>query len=748
MGITYDEKQRLFTLRSDNSVYQMQISCSGHLLHLYYGEAVSDNCEYLYPLQDRGFSPNPYELREGRNWSLDQLPQELSTSNIGDYRISALDVLSDKGVVGSNLTYLSHEIREGKYRLSTLPSARGDEDVCTLEICLSDELTGLKANLLYAVYEQEDVITRALRISNDSESEFEIEQIASVCLDIPYNVTDLMHFHGRHAMEMQRERLSLPYGIVMFSSSRGMTSHQHNPFVILLEQETNEDCGNCYGVMLEYSGSHSFSIEKDQSKSVRVVAGINDKHFAWRLGSGESFETPESILSFSANGLTKLSHSYHSFIRKHIVERPEHETLKPVLLNSWEALYCDFDETHILKLAEKSKELGANLFVMDDGWFGNRVDDRRSLGDWYENPKKFPSGLKAVCEKINEMGLKFGIWIEPEMISEESELFKEHPEWVLRVPGRLPSMSREQLVLDMSREDVRDYLEEVIGGLIENLKVSYVKWDMNRALSDLYSSEIEPDRMRELPHRYMLGLYELLGRIKDKHPEVLLEGCAGGGGRFDAGMMSFFPQIWTSDNTDPIARLSIQQGASYGYPVSVMGAHVSASPNHQTGRSTALGVRSMVAMSGSFGYELNPDLLSEDERAEIGVQIERFREYEHILHDGFYYRLGNEKTNKDYSAWQHVSDDGKETLLNLVIINPEANANSINVRLKGLKEGSKYRIVREEKFGASQDVRSAWLTGSPREGLVLSSEALMKAGLTIAPMQGDYPGVQYYLREE
>ena len=748
MSIVYDEKYKLFTLRTENTLYQAQISETGHLLHLYYGSSVDDRCDYLYPLQDRGFSPNPYELREGRNWSLDQLPQEISTVNGGDYRISALDICSENGIIGSELTYLSHEIKEGKYPLENLPFARGDKDsASSLEITLSDKLTGIEVDLIYAVYEAEDVITRALRVRNNSDSEFEIEQIASVCLDVPYGITDMIHFHGRHAMEMQKERITLPFGIATFSSSRGMTSHQHNPFVILLEKETNEDFGNCYGVMLSYSGSHSFSVEKDQSASVRLIAGINEDHFVWYLKSGDSFETPESILSFSADGVTKLSHNYHKFIRKYVIERPEGEALKPVLLNSWEALYCDFDDERILRLAEKSKELGADLFVMDDGWFGNRIDDKRSLGDWYENPERFPRGLKDTAEKITEMGLRFGIWIEPEMISEDSELIKEHPEWVLRIPGRKPTMGREQMVLDLSRSDVVDYLYEVIGGLLGKIPATYVKWDMNRGLSDLYSEKLEARKMRELPHRYLLGLYALLSKLKKEFPEVLFEGCAGGGGRFDAGMMSYFPQIWASDNTDPIARLSIQQGASYGYPVCVQGAHVSASPNHQTGRSTSLGVRSMVAMSGSFGYELDPGKLSDEERAEIRNQIQRFRDYEHILHDGYYYRLSDEREIKEYSAWQHVSEDGRETIVNLVITNPQANANAIHIRLKGLNPGSYYRILKEDKYGTTKTAASVWLNAEDREGLTLSSETLMRAGLAIAPMQGDYPGVQYYLKE-
>ena len=749
MSIIFDEKNRLFRLETANTAYQAGISETGHLLHLYYGDKSEDGCDYLYPLQDRGFSPNPYELREGRNWSLDQLPQELSTVNGGDYRISALDVCSDKGVIGSDLIYESHNIYKGKYRLETLPSSKGDEETAsTLEIRLKDELTGIYVDLLYAVYEAEDIITRSLRVRNCSDSDMEIDKIASACLDIPYGITDAIHFHGRHAMEMQKERVKLPFGITTFSSSRGMTSHQHNPFVILLEKETNEDCGNCYGVMLSYSGNHSLSIEKDQSDSIRIIAGINENHFCWSLEKGSCFEAPESILSFSSDGITKLSHSYHSFLRRYVIQRPDNEALKPVLLNSWEALYCDFDEEDILKLAAESRELGADLFVLDDGWFGNRVDDKRSLGDWYENPARFPNGLKATAEKIRSMGLRFGIWIEPEMISEESELIKEHPDWVLRIPGRKPTMGREQMVLDLSRKDVVDYLESVIGGLLENVPATYVKWDMNRGLSDLYSLKLEARKMRELPHRYMLGLYSLLSRLKERFPEVLFEGCAGGGGRFDAGMMSYFPQIWTSDNTDAIARLSIQSGASYGYPTCVQSAHVSASPNHQTGRSTALGVRGMVAMSGNFGYELDPGKLSDDEKTEIKRQIELYREYEHILHDGRYYRLADADDGKEFAAWQHVSEDGSETILNLVVTNPQANANAMHIKLKGLNEGSAYTIIREDIYGAETEVINTWLSGKGRKGITLSAENLMKAGLTVAPLHGNYPGVQYYLKEE
>lgn len=748
MGIIFDDKKRLFRLETANTSYQARISETGQLLHLYYGDKLEDICDYLYPLQDRGFSPNPYDLREDRNWSLDQLPQEISSINGGDYRISALDVCSDKGIIGCELIYKSHRIIKGKYSLDILPSARGDdESASTLEIKLADELIGIEVDLLYAVYEAEDIITRTIRVRNNSDSEMEIEQIASACLDIPYGITDAIHFHGRHAMEMQKERIRLPFGITTFSSLRGMTSHQHNPFVILLEKDSNEDFGSCYGVMLSYSGSHSMSVEKDQSNSVRLIAGINEDHFCWSLEGGACFEAPESILSYSPDGITTLSHNYHSFLRKYVIQRPSGEALKPVLLNSWEALYCDFNEEDILKLAADSREIGVDLFVLDDGWFGNRIDDKRALGDWYENPARFPGGLKATAEKIRNMGLRFGIWIEPEMISEDSDLIKEHPDWVLRIPGRKPTMGREQMVLDLSRADVVDYLEKVIGKLLGDIPATYVKWDMNRGLSDLYSLKLEARKMRELPHRYLLGLYSLLGRLKKEFPEVLFEGCAGGGGRFDSGMMSYFPQIWTSDNTDAIARLSIQYGASYGYPACVQAAHVSASPNHQTGRSTSLGVRGMVAMSGNFGYELDPGKLSDEEKTDIKRQIELYREHEHILHEGRYYRLSGADDLKEYVAWQHVSEDGSETIVNLVVTSPQANANAMHIKLKGLNAESVYTIVREDIYGIETEVRNSWLCGDGRKGLTLAGGTLMKAGLSVAPLYGDYPGVQYYLKE-
>lgn len=744
MAITYTEENRILTLTTARTSYQMQVAQTGHLLHLYYGATVTEATDYLHLLADHGFSPNPYELRSDRNWSLDQLPSEISSCNTGDFRLSALDITTASGAIGCDLRYCDHRILAGGYKLQGLPAARGDEsDTQTLIVRLADDAAQIEVELFYGVYEACDVITRALRIRNTSDRTCVIEQAASVCLDLSPYMEEAIHFHGRHAGEMNEERVKLPTGIMEISSKRGMSGHQHNPFLICCEKETTEDNGNCTGVMLMYSGNHCLSVERDQSRQVRVVAGINRDLFCWHLESGDVFETPQAILSHSAAGLTALSHNYHDFLRQHVIRRPVSETVRPVVLNSWEALYCDYDENDILALAKEAAGLNIDLLVMDDGWFGNRIDDRRALGDWYENKDRFPSGLKTVAEKITATGLRFGIWMEPEMISEESELMKAHPEWVLRVPGRAPSMSREQLVLDMSRTEVTDHLYDVIGTLLSELPVTYVKWDMNRGLTDVFRGDLNAERMRELPHRYVLGVYRLLERLTERFPEVLFEGCAGGGGRMDAGMLYYVPQIWASDNTDAIARLTIQRGYSYGYPAGALGAHVAAVPGHQTHRTVPFGVRGMVAMSGAFGYELDPAALTQEEKEEVKRQVAQYHADGERLNEGRYYRLQGTQSHQGVAAWQQVSADGALTVLNVVVTNVEANAAPTFLRLKGLKEDAQYVITREERYGDLSERDAVWLNKTAREGLVFTSKTLMTAGLSIPPLQGDCPGIQY-----
>ena len=735
MSILYDPEKQIYTLQTRNSSYQLRIGPLGYLLHLYYGRRCTEDFTYLHLPRDCGFSPNPREMDDNRGFSLDTFPQEYSGSNGGDYRLPSLRMLSENGIPGADLRVVRHEIRKGKAPVPGLPSAfdHGKETE-SLSVTLRDAATGLEAELLYAVFESTDMITRSVCIRNAGTHAVRLDKAASACLDLPFGEWDCIHFHGRHTMERIPERIPVGNGIFTVSSARGASGHQENPFVILCDRETGEMSGECYGFMLCYSGNHQTEIEKDQTGSVRVVAGIGERNFSWLLSPGEQFDTPEVFLSFSAEGLTHLSHNYHAFLRGNVCRSRWTEKRRPILLNSWETLYFDLNEEKLLSLAREAKQLDMEMLVLDDGWFGERRDDTRALGDWTENRDKLPSGLPGLIEKISAEGLSFGIWIEPEMVSEDSRLYRSHPDWALRVPGRSPAYGRSQLVLDLSRTEVADWVFETISALLRSNQIAYVKWDMNRSLSDVRSSSLPPERQGEVPHRYMLGLYRILERLTGAFPDVLFEGCAGGGGRFDAGMLAYFPQIWCSDNTDPIARLSIQEGTSYGYPLSAVGAHVSASPNHQTGRSTPLGTRAVTAMAGCFGYELNPALLSEAEKKEIREQVRLFRRLSDLVLQGAYYRLTPPQAGL-FTAWQTVSGDGKRTLLSLVVKNPEGNPRPLHLRLRGLHPEAKYRLAEEHWYGC-RPAEDEKLPGT------LSGEALMSGGLTIPRLFGDYPSVQ------
>ena len=726
MSIQFDAQNKMFFLETKNISYQMKIDDVGILRQLYYGRSVkTSDMNYRYRVCDRGFSGNPYERRSEGRHSTDIVPQEYSCYGTGDFRVSALMIERENGSRSVDLRYESHKIYDGKYQLEGLPYVRDGKDVIqTLEIILQDKIAGISVKLLYGVFDNKDIITRTAQIYNHSSDEIKLHKAASLCMDYPYGNYDLIHFRGKHCMERQMERTSLVQDIITVGSKRGMSSHHNNPFVILCDAEANEDFGDCYGFMLMYSGNHKEEIEKDQTGNIRVVMGIHDEGFCWVLRPNESFQTPESILSYSDRGLNGLSQKYHKIIRENVCDTKYLKVRRPVLLNSWEATYFDFDDTKILDLAKSAKDLGVEMLVLDDGWFGKRNDEDCSLGDWLVNEKKLKNGLKNLVDQINGLGLKFGLWFEPEMINEDSELYRSHPDWAIKDPDRNPVIARHQMVLDMSRQDVRDYLLSSISKLLDEVNIEYIKWDFNRSVSNVYSHALSAKQQGEVMHRFVLGTYELMERILTAFPNVIIEGCAGGGGRFDAGILFYSPQIWCSDNTDAVARLKIQRGTSYGYPVSTMGSHVSAVPNHQTGRDVPLRTRGIVAMSGTFGYELDPTKLDEKEKQEIRKQISDFHKYYWLIQNGTYYRLGDRQFEKRYSCWEYVSEDQTEILLNLVDTEVEANSEFPFVKLKGLNENLNYRLEGTD--------------------LTISGAALMYGGYTFETLMGNYPAVQLH----
>ncbi len=730
MAIYFNESTRQFILRTDSSSYQMQIGKFGYLFHLYYGKRVEEmDLSYLLREVGRAFSGNPYEAGMDRNFSLDVLPQEYSTFGNGDYRTSALMVKNVDGSMETDLRYQSHRIYKGKEKLKGLPATYGEEtEVETLVITLEDKVNGLQVDLSYSVFEKYDAIIRSTKLINTSEQSLTLERALTMCMDYSCpDKMDIITFYGRHAMERQLERTPLRHGKISVGSVRGCSSHHYNPMVILCNHDTGEDYGACYGFSFVYSGNFLAEVELDQSEQVRFVMGIADENFSFSLKKGESFQTPEVIGIYSSEGFHKLSSCYHHLYRKHLIRGKYRDIRRPILINNWEATYFDFDDEKLIGIAKEASKLGVELFVMDDGWFGKRNDDLTGLGDWIVNTEKIKCGLSKLCESINHLGMKFGIWFEPEMVNEDSDLYRAHPDWCLKTPSRMGNRSRYQFVLDMSRKEVIDYLYERIYAILKSANIEYVKWDMNRHLANVYSRTLPPERQGEVYHRYVLGLYELLERIITEFPDILLEGCSGGGGRFDAGMLYYTPQIWCSDNTDAIDRLKIQYGTSFGYPVNTMGAHVSACPNHQNGRITPLPTRGVVAMAGTFGYELDISKMTEEEKGIVKEQIETFKSYADLIAQGEYYRLSNAmEENVFYVAWEFVKEDKTEALLSYVQIHPQTNLLYVRIRWKGLDPRKNYKVEKE----------------------VYSGEVLMNIGYLLPVLQGDYRSFQIHIQEQ
>lgn len=719
MAIRYWKEKQIFSIDTKNTTYQMKVDSYGFLLHLYYGAKVNGAMDYLLTYADRGFSGNPAEAGADRTYSLDVLPQEYPTWGTGDYRNAALLIQNADHSESCKLQYAGHTIKKGKYNLSGLPAVYAEENEAeTLEIYMEDCVSNLKVILLYGVVEQLDIITRSVIIENHGSENIIIEKAGSACLELLPGQYDLLSFCGRHTMERTVQRKRIGYGSSVFESRRGTSSHQYNPAFILADVNATEDCGNCYGIAFVYSGGFRFETEKDPYDQVRTVMSIQPEQFAYPLNPGERFVVPETIFSFSQNGFGALSHNYHNCINHHVIRRSFQKKMRPVLINSWEAAYFDFTGETMLELAKNAADVGIDLVVMDDGWFGKRDDDNSGLGDWEVNEEKLGCSLGTLIEKINELGVDFGIWIEPEMISEDSTLYRNHPDWVLQILGRSPVRSRNQLVLDFSRKDVRDYIFASICKVLDQGNITYVKWDMNRSISDVYS---HVNVRGTVLHDYVVGVYDFLEQMIQRYPELLIEGCSGGGGRFDIGMLYYTPQIWCSDNTDAIDRTKIQYGTSFFYPASAVGSHVSAVPNHQTGRITSLKTRAVVAMAGTFGYELNLQMLSAEEKEEIKEQVAVFKKQNELIQQGTYYRLTNPMEDA-MAAWLFVSENKKHALFNVVVLDKQVNAGVAFIKLKGLLEGSTYI--------SSEDNRE------------YAADGLMEAGFPIPSTLGEYEAYQ------
>lgn len=727
MAVVYDNVTKTFNLRTKSTSYIFKILESGHLSHLYWGKKInSTNLDYLIEKNLWGsFLTNTDNIG---TFQLEAVPQEYPGYGSTDLRSPAIELHFEDGSTATDFRYDGHNFYKGKPRLEGLPSTyiENEEEAETLEIYLRDNLKNIKVILTYNVFEDFDAITRSVKIINESEENVNILRVLSSSVDFNEDNFDFIHLSGAWARERHIVKTSLRPGMQSIESRRGASSHAQNPFMALARKGATELNGDVYGFSLVYSGNFLAGVEVDMYSKARAQIGINPFDFKWLLEKGEEFQAPEVALVYSYNGLTGMSHIYNNLYEKRLCRGKYRDKVRPILINNWEATYFDFNESNIKEIAKEAGNLGIELFVLDDGWFGTRDDDTTSLGDWFVNEEKIKGGLGKLSKEINEMGLKFGLWFEPEMISPKSELYKKHPDWCIHIPGRNKSTARDQLILDLSRKEVCNYIIEAVSSVLENASISYVKWDMNRNMSEIGSLGLPPERQRETAHRYMLGLYRVLEEITTKFPEILFESCSGGGGRFDPGMLYYMPQVWTSDDTDAIERLKIQFGTSLVYPSAAMGCHVSAVPNHQVDRITPINTRGIVAMAGNFGYELDITKLTQEESETIKDQVKLYKEIRETVQFGDTFRLLSPFESNEV-AWMNISKDKCEIIVSYVKQYAEANKWNKPLKLVGLEEEAQYKIDGED--------------------MTLCGDQLMNIGLMIPELKGDYAAKQWILRK-
>lgn len=686
-----------FGLHTADTSYVSAILPTGQLEHLYYGKRIRLNKSAVTALKEKhSFAPGNTVIYDNEHpqYSLEDMKLEMSSQGKGDIREPFIEIEYPDGSRTSDFIYKGYEIINGKPELDTLPSSYCDEnqadEAITLKITLVDRHYPAELELFYYVYEKENVICRSSRLINNGDDSIEVKRLMSLMLDIDGAGYIMSTFNGAWAREMNRHDTVVAAGKLVSASYTGTSSSRANPFVMLTAAGTSEAAGDCYGFNLIYSGNHYEVLEVNSFGKSRFVSGINPQSFSWRLEPGETFEAPEAVMTYSKDGCNGMSHNMHAFVREHIVRGEWKHRDRPVLLNSWEAAYFDINERKLCELAKAGKAAGIELFVMDDGWFGERNDDRHSLGDWQVNRHKLPNGLKGICDKINALGIDFGIWVEPEMVNTDSRLYREHPDWAVDIPGQAHSEGRNQRMLDLCNPKVQDYIIESMMRVFSSANIAYVKWDMNRIFSDYYSKYLKDigRPQGEMAHRYVMGLKRIMKCLTEKFPKILFEGCAAGGNRFDLGILCYFPQIWASDNTDAVCRTAIQEGLSYGYPMSTVSAHVSACPNHQTLRVTPLATRFNVAAFGVCGYECNLAEMKKEDVSEIKEQISIYKKWRHTMQFGTFYR----QRTGNIHQWTVVSPD-KSSAVGLVmqeLVQPNTQSESYNA--EGLLEDALYHV--------------------------------------------------------
>lgn len=729
MGITYFEKERIFKLDSPGSTYMIGIVDEENFVgHIYFGKHLSDhNMDYLLRTEEPPYVPSKND-RDRLNF-LDTFPMEYSVHGQGDFKESCLKIETPDRKSTASLSYKAHRIYKGKPALLSLPCTFGSAEECTtLELICRDSVLNIEVILIYTVFENLDVIARSAKIYNYSKEEIYLKEALSACLDMDNKEYHMITLNGRWSGERMINRRRICTGKQRISSLRGVSSHQEHPFLAILEQDANEEQGEVFGMNLVYSGNFMAQVELTAGDLLRATIGINPEDFSFRINPGESFTVPEAILVYSSEGIGGMTRTFHDLYRNYLIRGYYKDKKRPVLINNWEATYFDFNTQKLIDIAKEAAKYGIEMLVMDDGWFGERNDDNSSLGDWYTNENKLNGGLKYLVEEVNKLGLKFGIWFEPEMVSPNSNLYREHPDWAIRNPERKGTLARNQYVLDISRKEVRDAIYEQIKKVLKSANIEYVKWDMNRALTNLSSDGLSAECQGELYHRYVLGLYEMQERLITDFPKLLLENCSSGGGRFDPGMLYYSPQIWCSDDTDAIERLRIQEGTALIYPLSSIGAHVADCPSHSTGRNIPFETRGYVALAGTFGYELDITKIAQNDREMIPKQIAMYHKYNDLIRTGDYYRIASYQSNKEYDCYEVVSKDKSEALVTFVQVTARINGSrSRKIYLKGLIPEQIYYVEETKQ--------------------TLSGGALMYAGILVTGLWGDYQGRMYHIRK-
>lgn len=740
MPIVYHQSSQTFHLYNDSISYIFKVIKNGHLANLYFGKRIKDkdNFDYLFETSRRAMAVCTFE--DDMNFSLEHIRQEYPAYGNGDMHTPAFDLLShETGSRLSDFVYDHHIIYNGKKEIKDIPSVyvEKDNEMTTLEVTLIDSLTKVELTLFYTIDENRPAIMRHTEVKNNSEHLRTIHRLMSLNLDLPDANYEMVELTGAWSRERHVQVRPLNHGITAIQSMRGHSSNNFNPFIALKRPETNENSGEVIGISLVYSGNFLANVEVDTYNVSRVTMGIHPQNFTWNLNPSETFTTPEAVMVYSQKGLSGMSQVFHNLYGKRLAHGVWRDRPRPILINNWEGTYFDFTEEKILSIAKAGKEMGMELFVLDDGWFGTRNDDFRGLGDWYPNLDKLPGGIAGLSRKVEELGIMFGLWFEPEMVNEDSDLFRAHPEWRLSTPNRRASQGRHQYILDFSNKDVVDYIYGLMDKVIGESKISYIKWDMNRSMSEVYSTAHPAHQQGEVMHRYILGVYDLYRRLTTKYPHILFESCSSGGARFDPAMLYFAPQAWASDNSDAVSRLKIQYGTSMVYPISSIGAHISAVPNHQVDRITSLKMRGDVAYFGTFGYELDLTKLSEEERQQAISQIQWMKDHRELIQFGTFYRLLS-PFEGNYTSWMVVSEDKKEAIVGWYRVLGEVNVGYHRVKLQGLNEDLEYTINDSEVTYSGDLLMNA--------GLITSDHMCGETRPEDMTLRGDFTSKIFHLK--